>query len=351
MKIEKEIFKRSKVDFSKLKKYGFEKINNSYIYSKNIMDDTFRIDVTVDSEGTVEARVIDLAFGDEYTNFRIEDNTGSFVGQVLYEFKELLNDIRKKCFIGEAFIFEQSNRIANLIKEKYENEPEFEWENSPGSAIFRNSSSKKWYGIIMNVDRSKIEKTSSGEVEIMNVKLAPNEILELLEKPGFYPAYHMNKKSWITMVLDNTIKDEEIMNLVEKSYSYTSIIKSNEWIVPANPKYFDIEKALKESNIINWKQSTDIKANDIVYLYVAQPYSSIMYKFKVIEANIPYKYNDENLKIQKVMKINLLEKYNKGEFSFNKLKEYGVNAVRGPRYMPVSLSESISKKSIKQKNK
>ena len=343
MKIEHEIFKRSKVNFSKLKEYGFEKRNDSYIYSKNIMDNDFRIDVTINSKGIVDGKVIDLEFGDEYTNFRIEDNTGSFVGQVLCEFKNLLNDIRKKCFLEQYFIFEQSNRIANLIREKYKNEPEFEWETSPGNAIFRNTDSKKWYGIIMHIDKSKLEKSSSGEVEIINVKLAPDEIINLLQKQGFYPAYHMNKKSWITMILDNTISDEEIMSLVDKSYSCTATIKSNEWIVPANPKYFDIEKALKKSKTINWKQSTEVKVNDIVYLYVAQPYSSIMYKFKVIEVNIPYKYKDENLKIQRVMKIQLLEKYDKGKYSFNKLKEYGITAVRGPRYMPVSLSEYINK--------
>ena len=189
------------------------------------------------------------------------------------------------------------------------------------------------------------QEKSIGKVEIIDIKLEPNEIERLLEQDGFYPAYHMNKKSWITIILNNTISDEKIMNLIEKSYSYTVINKNsakNEWIVPANPKYFDIEKALKENNTITWKQSTNIKINDIVYLYVAEPYSSIMYKFKVIEVNIPYEYKDKNIKIQKVMKIDLLTKYEKGKLSFSKLKDFGINAIRGPRYMPLALSEYIN---------
>ena len=197
----------------------------------------------------------------------------------------------------------------------------------------------------MNLDKSKLDKKSTGEIEIINIKLEPHEIENLLKQDGFYPAYHMNKKNWITVILNNTISDENIMSLIDKSYSYTVVNKNNaknEWIIPANPKYFDIEKALKDNNTITWKQSTNIKINDIIYLYVAEPYSSIMYKFKVIDVNIPYEYNDENLKIKKVMKIDLITRYEKGQFAFNKLKDFGINAVRGPRYMPLALSKYIN---------
>ncbi len=341
MSIEEEIFKRSKVNFNKLQQYGFEEKNKKYFYSKNIADDEFVLNVEIDQLGDVKAKVID-SFGDEYTNFRIEDSTGSFVGKIRSEFEEVLLDIKNRCFEQAVFLFEQSNRITNLIKEKYGDEPEMEWESSPGFGVFRNQNSKKWYGLIMNIDKSKIDPKLSGEVEVINIKLEPNEILDLLKKDGFYPAYHMNKKSWITILLDDTVSDKVIMELVNKSYSYTVTNKNNEWIIPANPKYFDIEKALAERNILNWKQSTDIQVNDIVYLYVAQPYSSIMYKFKVLEVNIPYQYKNEKLKIKKVMKIELIKKYVKGKYSFEKLKEYGINAVRGPRYMPLNLSQYIN---------
>lgn len=344
MTIEEEIFKKTKVDWDKMFEYGFKKEKSLYKYSKNIMNDTFRIDIEINNDGSVKGKVYDLSFGDEYTNFRIEDISGSFVGKIRDNFKNLLNDIRNSCFIRESFIYEQSNRIAKGIQERYGDEPEFEWEKFPGYATFRNKDSKKWYCIIMNVDKNKLVENSTGEVEIIDIKLDPKEIENLLKQDGFYPAYHMNKKSWITIILDNTISDKNIMNLIEKSYSYTIINKNNvknEWIVPANPKYFDIEKALEKSNTIRWKQSTNIKVNDVVYLYVAEPYSSIMYKFKVIEVNIPYEYKDKNIKMQKVMKMNLITRYEKDKLSFSKLKKFGINAVRGSRYMPLDLSKYI----------
>jgi len=346
MTIEEELFRKTRVDLDKILEYGFNKEENGYKYSKKIMKDTFRVDIEINHDGIVKGKVYDLSFGDEYTNFRIEDSTGSFVGQVREEFTDLLKDIRSKCFVRESFIFEQSNRITNWIKEKYGDEPEFEWEKFPGYATFRNKDNKKWYGIIMNLAKGKLEEKATGEVEILDIKLEANEIENLLKQDGFYPAYHMNKKSWITIILDNTISDEKIMNLIDKSYSYTTTNRNhtkNEWIVPANPRYFDIEKALQESNTIIWKQSTDIKVNDIVYIYVAEPYSSILYKFKVVEANIPYEYKDENVKMRKVMKIDLITRYEKGELSFRKLKDFGINAVRGPRYMPIDLSTYINK--------
>ncbi len=345
MTIEEEVFKRTKIDFDKISEYGFKKDKSLYKYSKNIMNNNFRVDIEIQEDGIVKGKIFDLFFDAEYTNFRVEGSMGSFASQVKEEFENLLKDIRNNCFTKESFIYEQSNRIAQAIKEKYGDDPEFEWEKFPGYATFRNKESKKWYGIIMNLDKSKLDENSTGEVEIINIKLEPSEVEDLLKLDGFYPAYHMNKKSWITIILNNSISDEKILKLMEKSYSYTVLNKnsSNEWIIPANPKYFDIEKALKENKKIIWKQSANIKINDIVYLYVAAPYSSIMYKFKVIEINIPYEYKDENVKMQRVMQLDLITRYKKGKLSFSKLKDFGINAIRGPRYMPLALSQYINK--------
>ena len=88
--------------------------------------------------------------------------------------------------------------------------------------MFRNPCSKKWYGLISNIDKSKIDKKSKGEVEILNIKLDKDEIQDLLKQKGFYPAYHMNKQSWITIILDETLCDKKIMALIEKSHNFSN---------------------------------------------------------------------------------------------------------------------------------
>ena len=45
--------------------------------------------------------------------------------------------------------------------------------------------------------------------------------LELRKKEGIYPAYHMNKKSWITIVLDETVHDDVLFDLLAESHAFT----------------------------------------------------------------------------------------------------------------------------------
>lgn len=114
-----------------------------------------------------------------------------------------------------------------------------------------------------------------------------------------------------------------------------------DWIIPANPKYYDVVGAFEASDIVTWKQSSDIHVGDMIYMYVAAPYSSIMYKCRAVEVDIPYQFSDENLTIKQAMKLELLEKYAPGTWSFERIKEFGVYAVRGPRSMPAELKREM----------
>lgn len=339
MNIENDIFKRALIDFKKLKDYGFVKENNIYKYSKVFMN-SFRADIEIDDKGIILGKIYDLNTNDEYTNFRIENQIGKFVSQIRCEYINILEDIRKHCFSELYFSTKQANRITNSIINMYNNKPEFIFKKFPRYGIFRNQDNEKWYAIIMNINKSKIDKNSSLEADVINVKVDDKKIPKLLKKKGFYPSYHMNKKNWITIVLDDTISDEEIIEYIKESHKFTEI--PSEWIVPSNPKFYDIINCFNSEDTIIWKQSNDIKAGDIVYIYVAAPYSAILYKCEAIEVNIPYTYKDKNVSMNRVMKIKLLKKYNKDEFTFTKLNEYGIKAIRGPRSMPEKLSKDIN---------
>ncbi len=221
MTIEEEIFKEANINFDKLISYGFRKEKDYYLYSQNILDNSFRVDIEIKNDGYVHGKIYDLAMEEEYTNFRIKKSNASYITQVREEFQNILIDIRNRCCILKPFLYEQTNRIAEEITKQYRDEPEFKWAKFPGYAVFRNAKSRKWYGIIMNIDKKKLDKTSSKEVEIIDIKLDPNKVESLQKQKGFYPAYHMNKKSWITILLDDTVTDKEIMDLIEESYSYT----------------------------------------------------------------------------------------------------------------------------------
>ena len=217
MSIESEVFKKYIPNNKKLIKYGFKKCNNEYKFSKIFMNDTFRADIVIDGKGQVIGKVIEIELNEEYTNFRIDGNSGEFTHNVREEYRKILQNIANNCFEKEYFIFEQTNRITKLINEKYEVSPEFLWDKFPGYGIFRNTRSNKWFGIVMNLDKSKILQTETGEVEVLNLKLDGN-VSKALKIKGVYSPYHSSKKNWVSIILDNTLSDEKIMELVDFSY-------------------------------------------------------------------------------------------------------------------------------------
>ncbi len=247
---------------------------------------------------------------------------------------------------------EMRKKIIDYIKKEYKAEPEHLWRSYPDYIVFRHSDNSKWFGIIMDVSRDKLGLDGDGRVDILDVKVDDPFLRDtLIQQPGYLPAYHMNKGKWITVLLDGTVSFEEICLMVDEGYMATAskakkekIRPPKEWIIPANPKYYDIENAFDDADEIDWKQGAGIKTGDTVYMYVASPVSAILYKCKVTETDIPYKYSDENLTIKALMKIKLLKRYKPEKFTFEVLRdEYGIYAIRGPRGIPNSLSAALNK--------
>ena len=144
MDIESEIYKRTTANFDKLNNYGFKEKENEYIYEKKFFNNEFKAVITIDLKGKVIGKIIDLETSEEYTNIRTEQ-VGVFVSRVREEYKKILIDIRRECFETDPFISKQANNITRFIKNKYNDEPEFLWEKTPGCGVFRNKTNNKWY--------------------------------------------------------------------------------------------------------------------------------------------------------------------------------------------------------------
>ncbi len=242
------------------------------------------------------------------------------------------------------------NKVLETAAKLYHTKPEYLWAKTPTAAVLRHAENQKWYALLMDVPKNKLGLEGEECVDILNVKADSVMAASFLLEEGILPAYHMNKKHWITILLDGTVPMNTIELLLEVSFELTQGKKAKkagarntEWIVPANPKFYDIEAALRTSKdgTFTWKQSNNICVGDKVYLYVAAPVSAIQYKCKAVEVDIPYEYSDENLSMNRVMRLQLLEQYDKAKIDFAMLKEHGVGAVRGPRSMPDSLKREI----------
>src|SRR5574344_895082 len=222
MNIEKDIFKKAVINFKSIIRYCFTKNKIEYLYQKNILNNKFKILVEVNSTGHVKGKVMDLISYEEYTNYRVNNITGSLANEILLEFKKCLLDIKTNCSIQKYFNTEQANRISTLICKIYGDKPVFLWEKYSEYGVFKNALNTKLYVLIININLNKLaDHLPKKDMDILNLKLNPDNIQKLLLNPGYYKAYHMNKANWITIILDDTVKDDILMELIKTSHQLT----------------------------------------------------------------------------------------------------------------------------------
>ena len=96
------------------------------------------------------------------------------------------------------------------------------FENDFDTTVLRHERSRKWFGIIMSVKKTKVGQTGDGEVDVLNLKSNPEDSLVLFELyDRIIPAYHMNKTHWISVILDGTLPEGLVKKLVDKSFDMT----------------------------------------------------------------------------------------------------------------------------------
>lgn len=245
--------------------------------------------------------------------------------------------------------------IQKKIEKEYDVSPEYLWKRYPTYAVYRHSDNRKWFAIIMNVEYRSLGIDKDGRVDIVDVKCESAMAGSLRRQDGILPGYHMNHLYWNTILLDGTVPEDQILMLLDISFGLTdrSAKKSSgshitQWLIPANPKYFDVDAAFDQEDIILWKQSSNIQVGDTIYMYVAAPFSAIRYKCRAVEVNIPYEYADDNVRMKYAMRIQKLAKYDKSPIGRDILQAHGVFYVRGPRSIPASLVREIE--SLYRKN-
>ena len=107
------------------------------------------------------------------------------------------------------------------ILNHYSTEPDYPWADTPRAAVFRHAGNRKWFALVMEVPRDKLGLLGTEKLDIVNFKCDPILIASLRGEPGIFPAYHMNKSSWITAALDGSVQTETIELLLDVSYELT----------------------------------------------------------------------------------------------------------------------------------
>ena len=213
-----EIFKSYQFNKEKAHAYGFVENGEVWTYSCQILQGEFFMTVSITTDN-VSFLVFDQEMGDLYPQVHMESMRGSFVASVREACLEILYQIRKTCFDVQDFICPQTKRIMDQIQEKYGNQLEYLWEKSPDTAVLRHEGNQKWYAVLMRIPWNKLEKGREGLVEAVNLK--HDQVADLLSQKGIYPAFHMNKRYWLSLALDDSLQDEEVIELIERSWNLT----------------------------------------------------------------------------------------------------------------------------------
>ena len=88
------------------------------------------------------------------------------------------------------------------------------------TAVLRHGDNRKWYAIVMRVSRRKFGIDSDEVIDVVNLKL-PTEMFGFFGAvDGVYPAYHMNKLHWISVLLPDA-PDDVVRFLVNVSFEAT----------------------------------------------------------------------------------------------------------------------------------
>lgn len=215
---EDEFFIRRKVNLERLQAYGFTQSEHGYQYATTVMDGQFQLYVFVSVDGVVSTKMIDNSTGEEYTLYKVSSSVGSYVGEVRAACANVLTDIAEKCFESDVFSGTQTRKIIQHVRETYADELEFLWEKFIGNAVWRRKDTKKWYGLLVTIPKSKLGIDSDEIVEAIVLRLKPEQMADTIDCEKYFPGWHMNKKSWYTIMLNGTVATEEICRRIDESY-------------------------------------------------------------------------------------------------------------------------------------
>ncbi len=212
-----DIFKSRRAIPSMLKDFGFKERDGRYWYETGILRELFSLTVVIDTKGRADTNLIENDTGEEYILYKTTAQ-GTFVGEVRSAVRTVLEDIATKCCESSAFKFPQTLRVLEFARKIFGDEPEFLWSKFPDNAVLRRKDTQKWYAAVLSTSKSRIVPGSDGRAEIIDLRIAPDDMAGLLARGNYYPGWHMNKKSWYTVILDDSVADAELFEDIRRSW-------------------------------------------------------------------------------------------------------------------------------------
>ena len=111
----------------------------------------------------------------------------------------------------------------------YSTSPDYPFDEDFETAVLRHESNRKWYALSMKVSRRKFGFENDEVIDVVNLKLPTEMFGSFGAADGVYPAYHMNKLHWISVLLPDA-PDDVLRFLVNVSFEATKDKRKNKKI-------------------------------------------------------------------------------------------------------------------------
>ena len=104
----------------------------------------------------------------------------------------------------------------------YGTSPDYPFDENFETAVLRHADNRKWYAIVMRASRRKFGFDSDEMIDVVNLKLPTEMFGSFGAADDVYPAYHMNKLHWISVLLPDA-PEEIVQFLVNVSFEATKV--------------------------------------------------------------------------------------------------------------------------------
>lgn len=211
------LFKNRKLNEKKAINAGF--IKNGKVYTKNykICNNSFNLNINIEYPNHIKTILSEIDTQDIYT-LHLTNAEGTFVGKVREEYIEIMRKIADEILEFDIFKCDYTHKVIEYIRQKYGDELEYLWDKFPENAVARRKDNKKWYLAILTVSKDKLGFETKENAEIIDLRAEKNEVPNLVKQNNIFTGYHMNKKSWISIILDGSMNINEIYKMIDKSY-------------------------------------------------------------------------------------------------------------------------------------
>ncbi len=210
-------FNSGRLEKEKLLSCGFVPQGDGFVAEKD-MEGEFSARITISGQ-TISVDAIEKSVGEKYPLLDVKNARGSFVQDLREKIQAVMDDLAKNCFVSDDL----TEKYIDWLESTFNVKGEFPWEKFGDNEVFR-CPNKKWFALVMEIPFNRLGINSDLKVHVVNLKA--ENIPELVDNKSIFPAWHMNRKYWITVLLTAITDFNKLSELTRKSYQIVSSKKS-----------------------------------------------------------------------------------------------------------------------------